>query len=115
MCPHTVDTLSRNFPSAFLRLLAALSTISTHPLQFAGALPALDCVPNCHSNPITQRVRRKRQRLPPSLLIENASERRPRFTEALLPEAFPIKASYQPGAISRRGSNRYANGSLLRT
>jgi len=33
------------------------------------------CDPNCHSNPIAHRVRRKRQRLPPSLLIENASER----------------------------------------
>lgn len=36
------------------------------PVQFAGGLPVLDWVPNCHSNPITQRVRRKRQRLPPS-------------------------------------------------
>jgi len=68
-----VDTLSRNSPRALLQARAALSMISTKPTQFAGGLPVLDWVPNCHSNPITQRVGRKRQRLPPSLLIENAS------------------------------------------
>src|SRR5258708_33526353 len=47
---------------------------SAPPFPFVGGLPAIDWVPNCHSNPITQRVRRKRQRLPPSLLIENASD-----------------------------------------
>jgi len=36
---------------------------------------------------------RKHQRLPPFLLIENASDRRPRFMETFLPEAFPIEAS----------------------
>jgi hypothetical protein len=61
-----VDTLSHNFPNALLHALAMLSTISLQPFHFAGALPALDWVPNCHSNPITQRVRRKRQRLPPT-------------------------------------------------
>jgi hypothetical protein len=66
------------------------------PFQFAGALPARDWVPNCHSNPITQRVRRKRQRLPPSLLIENASERVLLPSHGLCPEAYPIKASDNP-------------------
>src|SRR5215469_2238570 len=54
-------------------------------------------VPNCHSIPIVQRVRRNRQRLPSSLLIENASDRCPCLAGTLLPEAFPIKASDNPG------------------
>ena len=74
--------------------------ISTQPSQFAGALPALDWVPNCHSNPITQRVRRKRQRLPPSLLIENASNAILRVPENSPPEAFPIKASDYSGVVA---------------
>ena len=73
VCSLSVDTLSSNSPLALLQARAALSTISTKPIECAGGLPALDWVPNCHSNPITQRVRRRRQRLPPSLLIENAS------------------------------------------
>jgi len=93
VCSLPVNTLSHNFPYALLQALAALSTIPRHPFQFAGALPALDCVPNCHSNPIAQRVRRKRQRLPPSLLIENASSLIFRLPDNYLPEAFPIKAS----------------------
>jgi len=48
------------------------------------------------SNPIAHRVRRKRQRLPPNLLIENASDRVPLRCESLLPEAFPIKPSDPP-------------------
>jgi hypothetical protein len=39
------------------------------------------------SNPIAHRVRRKRQRLPPSLLIENASDRDPP-PQKVCPEAF---------------------------
>jgi hypothetical protein len=39
------------------------------------------------------RVRRKHQRLPPSLLIENASDRNPYSTPTVRPEAFPIKAN----------------------
>jgi hypothetical protein len=37
-----VDTLSSNSPRALLQARAALSTISTKPIQFAGGLPALD-------------------------------------------------------------------------
>jgi hypothetical protein len=66
---------------------------SRNSLHLVGILQALSSVPNQHSIPIAQRVRRNRQRLPSSLLIENASERRPRLTDTLLPEAFPIKAS----------------------
>ena len=49
--------------------------------------------PKVDSNPIAPRVRRKRQRLPPNLLIENASDRDPPPHESLPREAFPIKAS----------------------
>ena len=69
-----VEALSRDFPCALLQALASPSMFSAPPFPFVGGLPAVDWVPNCHSNPITQRVRRKRQRLPPSLLIENASD-----------------------------------------
>ena len=48
-------------------------------------------VKNRHRNPIS--VRRKRQRLPSSLLIENASARVLVFATTLSAEAFPIKAS----------------------
>ena len=54
--------------------------------------PVSDSTTDCRSNPIAHRVRRKRQRLPPSLLIENASDRDPARPQNL-PEAFPIKAS----------------------
>jgi len=41
-----------------------------------------------HSNPIAHRVRRKRQRLPPSLLIENASDRDPAPPQQSAPRRF---------------------------
>ena len=56
--------------------------------------------PKVDSNPIVPRVRRKRQRLPPNLLIENASDRVPLRCESVLPEAFPIKPSDNPSRIS---------------
>jgi hypothetical protein len=62
--------------------------------------PALHLVPNCHSNPIARCVRRKRQRLPPSLLIENAAHQDFLTSPTSAPAAFPIKASDNPGAIS---------------
>lgn len=80
-----------------LQAHATLSTIANQPFPFAGACPTLDFAANWRSNPIAHRVRRKRQRLPPSLLIENASDRDPRSTPTVCPEAFPIKASDNPG------------------
>jgi len=58
-----------------------------------------DCQEKRHSNPIANRVRRERQRLPTCLLIENA------LGPARLPgnfcaEAFPIKASDHPEAYA---------------
>jgi hypothetical protein len=95
-----VDTLSHNFRYALLQTLPALSKISLHPFPFAVPLPVLDWMTNCHSNPIAQRVRRKRQRLPPSLLIENASGLISRPPHNYLPEAFPIKASDHSSRIA---------------
>ena len=79
-----------------LQAHATLSTIANQPFPFAGACPTLDFAANWRSNPIAHRVRRKRQRLPPSLLIENASDRDPRSTPRVCAEAFPIKASDKP-------------------
>jgi hypothetical protein len=107
----SVDTLLHSFQCARLQILAAPSTISTQPFQFAGALPALHWVPNCHSNPIAQRVRRKRQRLPPSLLIENASGLISCLAYNYLAEAFPIKASDNSLAADR-GNQLSSFGSL---
>ena len=79
---------------AFLILfLLAVSTIPTQLSLLSASLPSLKPISNWHPNPIAHRVRRKRQRLPPSLLIENASDRDPIRCESILPEAFPIKAS----------------------
>src|SRR5271157_2275399 len=48
-----------------------MTTLSPFP---GGSLSLVSTL-SCHPNPIAHRVRRKRQRLPPSLLIENASDR----------------------------------------
>jgi hypothetical protein len=66
-----------------------------HPvlIGFSGAYPQISCAPNRRSNPIAHRVRRKHQRLPPSLLIENASDRVLLRRESSSFEAFPIKPS----------------------
>src|SRR5712691_2594353 len=69
------------------------STITTPPPRFASALPVVDSLTDCRSNPIAHRLRRKRQRLPPSLLNDNASDRAPRATPRVRLEAFPVKAS----------------------
>src|SRR5580704_19484176 len=79
---------------------ATLSPITTTSFQFTSVLPELDSATDHRSNPIAHRVRRKHQRLPPSLLIENASDRVPLRRESVLPEAFPIKPSDNPGTIS---------------
>jgi len=57
---------------------------------------------NTHSNSIAGRIsraRRKRQRLPSSLLIENVSDRPQELRHRTLPEAFPIKPSDNPAVI----------------
>src|SRR6266851_9056597 len=75
----------------------------TPPFPLAGLLPALASVPNYHSNPITQRVRRKRQRLPPSLLIENASDVFLAFQNIACPRRFRSRlATTRPGSYEFR-------------
>ena len=93
MCSPFAGTPLHLGPHVLLRTFSAPSILSIPPFLFAGALPFLDSVLNYHSNPITQRVRRRRQRLPPSLLIENASGLIFRLPDNSLVEAFPIKAS----------------------
>ena len=83
--------ISVSLDSGFLNHPAALSLLSASP-------PSLDSISDWHSNPIAHRVRRKRQRLPPSLLIENASDRHFSSTQCVLPEAFPIKPSDKPSS-----------------
>jgi hypothetical protein len=95
--PLLLHRLSRNFPHALLLISAATPTIRTAFPQRLAALPKLCSDPRCRSNPIAHRARRKRQRLPPSLLIENASVQLFSLSSTVLPEAFPIKASdYSP-------------------
>jgi len=78
-------------------LIPASSTIPAALSLLSASPPSLDSISDWHSNPIAHRVRRKRQRLPPSLLIENASDRHFSSTRCVLPEAFPIKPSDKPG------------------
>jgi hypothetical protein len=70
-------------------------------------------VPKRHSIPIASSIRRKRQRLPSCLLIENASARNfassPRLSCA---EAFPIKASDDPLGEDNQQVGRCAPVSL---
>jgi hypothetical protein len=72
VCLPRLHDLSPHLPQTVFPLLAA-----PYPLliRLSHAYSQSSCEPNCRSNPIAHRVRRKRQRLPPSLLIENASDR----------------------------------------
>jgi hypothetical protein len=87
------DRLPRRFLRTLLQAPATLSPIATWQFPFGSVYPTLDSAANWHSNPIAHRVRRKRQRLPPSLLIENASDRLFSLSSRSCPEAFPIKVS----------------------
>src|SRR5438093_4966829 len=66
---HPVFAPARLWPVPFS---AASHTVL---IGFSGSYPPTCCTPNPRSTPIAHRVRRKHQRLPPSLLIENASDR----------------------------------------
>src|SRR5216683_6571826 len=85
--PHG-DTLPYHRPRILRKASATLSAITTPPVQFTSVLPVLDSATDCRSNPIAHRVRRKRQRLPPSLLIENASVRDPLRPKQSAPRRF---------------------------
>ena len=85
MCSPEVHDISHHPPPTLRQLSAPPHTVS---IGFSGAYSSTCCAPNRHSNPIVHRVRRKRQRLPPSLLIENASERLPLPTRSVMPRRF---------------------------
>src|ERR1035437_7702955 len=103
--PHC-DRFPRHCLRTLLQAHAALSTPATRPFPSAGACPTLDLAANWRSNPIAHRVRRKRQRLPPSLLIENASDRLFCPSSTALPEALPIKASEDSFSIVQTAPRR---------
>jgi hypothetical protein len=71
-CAYPASTTSPRLPPTLAQLFASPHTL---PLCLFRARSQSSCEPNCRSNPIAHRVRRKRQRLPPSLLIENAPGR----------------------------------------
>jgi len=70
VCTPRLDDLSHHVLPPLRYLSPTRDRAST---SFSCAYSHDCCTPNCRSNPIPHRVRRKRQRLPPSLLIENAS------------------------------------------
>src|SRR5256885_2624725 len=65
--------------------------------------------PKVDSNPIATSVRRKRQRLPPNLLIENASDRDPPSTQKSAPRRFRSSLA----ATRKLKSGRLTSGSPL--
>jgi hypothetical protein len=85
VCSPERHDISHHPPPPLRQLSAPPHTVS---IGFSGAYPSTCCAPNRRSNPIVHRVRRKRQRLPPSLLIENASERLPLPTRSVMPRRF---------------------------
>src|ERR1700746_385138 len=88
-CAHSLPTHpSRHRPRAFFQPPPTWQSSPMQLFSFAAALPPLDSAANWHSNPIAHRVRRKRQRLPPSLLIENASDRVPLRCQSSCPRRF---------------------------
>jgi hypothetical protein len=116
VCSLPIDALSRHFPRALLQATVAPSIFFTPPFLFAGGLPTADWVPNCPSNPITQRVRRKRQRLPPSLLIGNASGVFLAFRRTAWPRRFRSRlATIRPESGARAPPPFMVGGSGART
>jgi transposase len=81
-------------------LLHRLTGLSRNASQYNNFQSKVD------SNPIAHRVRRKRQRLTSSLLIENGLGSRFCSTPKTCPEAFPIKASDKPEVIRQCGFRR---------
>ena len=71
VCSSSVSDLSPDLAPTLLPLFAAAHAALAR-LPPTHSQSSRD--PDCRSNPIAHRVRRKRQRLPPSLLIENASD-----------------------------------------
>ena len=88
VCPPPRHRLSGHSPHTLWLIFNTIpTTLAAFPPRFA-ALPKPRSDPCCRSNPIAHRVRRKRQRLPPSLLIENASVRYPAPPQKSAPRRF---------------------------
>src|SRR5271157_1903903 len=88
VCPPPLHRLSGHSPHTLWLIFNTIpTTLAAFPPRFA-ALPKPRSDPRCRSNPIAHRVRRKRQRLPPSLLIENASVRYPAPPQKSAPRRF---------------------------
>ena len=85
VCSPELHDIPHYPPPTLRQLSAPPHTVS---IAFSGAYSSTCCAPNRRSNPIAHRVRRKRQRLPPSLLIENASDRRFPKREVSCPRRF---------------------------
>jgi hypothetical protein len=88
VCPPPRHRLSGHFPHTLSLLFNTIPTILTAFPPRLAALPKPCSDPRCRSNPIAHRVRRKHQRLPPSLLIENASDRYPAPPQKSAPSRF---------------------------
>jgi hypothetical protein len=102
VCSSSVHDLAPDLPPTVFQLFAAPLPLLIRPFRSHSQSSA---DPNWRSNPIAHRARRKRQRLPPSLLIENASDQH--FpTRTVLPEASPIKASDKPEITNAVGVRR---------
>jgi hypothetical protein len=90
VCLPYQNRLLRCFPP---HPLAAQLLTATALSTFPSGLLSLTSTLSWHSNPIAHRVRRKHQRLPPSLLIEDVSDRFFLLHAHFLPETSPIKPS----------------------
>ena len=100
VCPPYANRPFATFP---LRQFAARRMIPTQLPILRPALPSRNLTPGAHSNPIGPRP--PRQRLPPSLLIENASDPvfRPRHLSC--PRRFRSRlATTRPSGFSPRNA-----------
>ncbi len=105
VCPLLLQPFSRNLPHPLLFTSAALTTIRSAFPPHLAALRKLCSDSRCRSNPIAHRVRRKRQRLPPCLLIENASDRGPASPQKSAPSRFRSKLATNRELSSRASIN----------
>jgi hypothetical protein len=116
VCPLPLHYLASNFPHARLLISAATPTIRMAFPSRLAALPKLRSDPGCRSNPIAHRVRRKRQRLPPSLPIENASDRDSAPSLQSAPRRFRSRlATIRPESGARVPPSFMVGGSGART
>src|SRR5262249_61842823 len=83
-------------------LCPAPPTVVAVPSLLSAGLSPMKPISDWHSNPIARRVRHKRQRLPPSLLIENASDPLFRCREVSCPRHLRSRlATIRPAKVLR--------------